>query len=63
MGSVAGLFLIGYGVFRFLVEYVREMDFSVNQVGDLITRGQWLSMPMIFGGILIMLWAYKTNKQ
>ena len=63
MGSVAGLFLIGYGVFRFLVEYVREMDFSVNQVGDLITRGQWLSMPMIFGGILIMLWAYKTKKQ
>jgi len=63
MGSVAGLFLIGYGVFRFLVEYVREMDFSVNQVGDLITRGQWLSMPMIFGGILIMLWAYKTKRQ
>ena len=62
-GSVAGLFLIGYGTFRFLVEYVREIDHNVNTTADLITRGQMLSMPMIIGGILIMLWAYQKNQQ
>lgn len=61
-GSVAGLFLVGYGVFRFLVEYVREIDPNVNQVGDLITRGQWLSLPMIIAGLAIMFWAYRSNK-
>ena len=56
-GSVAGLFLIGYGVFRFLIEYVREPD--VDLFLNLITRGQLLSLPMIIGGGLIMLWAYR----
>lgn len=58
-GSVAGLFLIGYGFFRFLVEYVREIDPTVNTATDLITRGQMLSLPMIIGGALIMGWAYR----
>ncbi|MDO4430646.1 MAG: prolipoprotein diacylglyceryl transferase [Lonepinella koalarum] len=61
LAAVSGLFLIGYGTFRFLVEYVREIDPHVNTATDLITRGQWLSMPMIIGGIAIMLWAY--NRQ
>lgn len=61
-GSVAGLFLIGYGVFRFLVEYVREIDPNVNTTADLITRGQLLCLPMIIGGLLIMLWAYRRQK-
>lgn len=60
-GSVAGLFLIGYGVFRFIVEYFREFDPTVNTAADLITRGQLLSLPMIVGGIGIMLWAYKRK--
>ena len=62
LGAVSGLFLIGYGVFRFLVEYVREIDHGVNTAEDLITRGQMLSLPMIIGGIVIMLWAYSRAK-
>ncbi|WP_273402415.1 prolipoprotein diacylglyceryl transferase [Actinobacillus porcinus] len=62
LGAVSGLFLIGYGVFRFLVEYVREIDHGVNTTEDLITRGQMLSLPMIIGGIVIMLWAYSRAK-
>lgn len=61
-GAVAGLFLLSYGVFRFLVEYVREIDMSVNTTADLLTRGQQLSLPMIIGGVAIMLWAYKKAK-
>ncbi|MDY6217141.1 prolipoprotein diacylglyceryl transferase [Actinobacillus porcinus] len=62
LGAVSGLFLIGYGVFRFLVEYVREIDHGVNTAEDLITRGQMLSLPMIIGGIVIMLWAYSRTQ-
>lgn len=61
-GSVAGLFLVCYGMFRFLVEYVREFDPTVNTATDLITRGQLLSLPMVVGGLAIMLWAYKRSK-
>ena len=61
MGSVSGLFLIGYGIFRFLVEYVREPDANVTSAADLLTRGQWLCVPMIVGGALIMWWAYRRQ--
>lgn len=61
-GSVAGLFLVCYGMFRFLVEYVREFDPTVNTATDLITRGQLLSLPMVVGGLAIMLWAYKRSE-
>ncbi len=58
--AVSGLFLLGYGVFRFSVEFVREPD---NHIGfDLLgwmTRGQILCIPMILGGIGLMVWAYK----
>lgn len=61
LAAVSGLFLVGYGVFRFLVEYVREIDHGVNTAEDLITRGQMLSLPMIIGGIAIMVWAYSRT--
>lgn len=61
LAAVSGLFLVSYGVFRFLVEYVREIDHSVNTAEDLITRGQMLSLPMIIGGIAIMIWAYSRQ--
>lgn len=61
MGSVAGLFLIGYGSFRFLIEYVREPDVALFL--EIMTRGQLLSLPMIIFGVLIMAWAYKRQKQ
>ncbi|QIW16715.1 prolipoprotein diacylglyceryl transferase [Pasteurellaceae bacterium RH1A] len=59
-GSVAGLFLIGYGVFRFLIEYVREPD--VELFLNILTRGQLLCLPMILGGTAIMAWAYRKKQ-
>ena len=55
-GSVAGLFLIGYGIFRFIVEYVREPE--TESFLGIMTRGQALCLPMIIGGVLVMAWAY-----
>ena len=62
MAAMSGLFLVCYGVFRFLVEFVREPDVQLGYLAfDWVTMGQILSLPMIlFGGWL--LWrAYKKN--
>jgi len=58
VGAVSGLFLIGYGVFRFVVEYAREPDNFLGVLALGLSMGQWLSLPMIVAGIALMLWAY-----
>lgn len=58
VGAVSGLFLLGYGCFRFFVEYFREPDAHIGLYGNSISQGQILSSPMIIGGIGLMLWAY-----
>lgn len=59
-GAVSGLFLLGYGLFRFLIEFVRIPD---QQYGylllDWMTMGQILSLPMIILGLFLMLRAYQ----
>jgi phosphatidylglycerol:prolipoprotein diacylglycerol transferase len=46
-GQVSGLFLIGYGVFRFIVEFAREPDAYLGLLTLGFTMGQWLSVPII----------------
>jgi phosphatidylglycerol:prolipoprotein diacylglycerol transferase len=58
-GAVSGLFLLGYGVFRFLAEFAREPDSFLGFLAGGLTMGQWLSMPMSVAGIGMMLWAYR----
>jgi phosphatidylglycerol:prolipoprotein diacylglycerol transferase len=58
VGAVSGLFLIGYGSFRFLVEYAREPDNFLGVLALGLSMGQWLSLPMIVAGVGLMLWAY-----
>jgi phosphatidylglycerol:prolipoprotein diacylglycerol transferase len=58
-GSVGGLFLLGYGVFRFAIEYFREPDAHLGLFGGFISMGQILSLPMIIAGLGLILWAYK----
>jgi phosphatidylglycerol---prolipoprotein diacylglyceryl transferase len=58
-GAVSGLFLIGYGVFRFLAEFAREPDSFLGFLAGGLTMGQWLSMPMAVAGVVMMLWAYR----
>lgn len=51
-GRVSGLFLICYGVFRFLVEFVREPDAHIGYLAlDWLTMGQVLSIPMVLFGL------------
>ena len=48
LGQVSGLFLLGYGVCRFLAEFAREPDAFLGLLGMGLSMGQWLSLPMIF---------------
>lgn len=55
-GKLVGLFLLGYGVFRFGVEYVREADaqFEGTFLYTHIHMGQILTLPMIVGGLYLI---------
>jgi phosphatidylglycerol---prolipoprotein diacylglyceryl transferase len=56
--AVGGLFCLGYGVQRFIVEFFREPDQQLKFVMfDWMTRGQQLSLAMVVAGAAIMLWA------
>lgn len=57
-GAASALFLIGYGVFRFGVEYTREPDSFLGLLALGFSMGQWLSLPMIVAGIGLLAWAY-----
>ena len=59
VGAVSGLFLIGYGSFRFLVEYTREPDNFLGLLSLGMSMGQWLSLPMVLAGIAMMIFSYK----
>ncbi|MDQ2916347.1 MAG: prolipoprotein diacylglyceryl transferase [Pseudomonadota bacterium] len=63
MGAVSGLFLIGYGTFRFIGEFAREPDNFLGFLAGGFTMGQWLSMPMVVAGIVMMLWAYRRARK
>jgi phosphatidylglycerol:prolipoprotein diacylglycerol transferase len=55
-GQVSGLFILGYGVFRILVEFFREPDGHIGMVAlNWITMGQVLSMPMVLLGAYLLL--------
>jgi len=61
MGAASGLFLTGYGVFRFLAEFTREPDSFLGLLQFGLSMGQWLSLPMIIMGVAIMVWAYRRK--
>ncbi|HGY5236892.1 TPA: prolipoprotein diacylglyceryl transferase [Aeromonas salmonicida subsp. pectinolytica] len=58
-GAISGLFLFCYGLFRFLVEFVRQPDSQLGLYFQEISMGQILSMPMIVAGALMVWAAYK----
>jgi len=60
--AVSGLFLLGYGVFRFAVEFVRMPDAHMGYLAfGWLTMGQLLSAPMILGGAFLLTLAYRRS--
>lgn len=62
---VSALFLGGYGIFRFIVEFFREPDSFLGLQAFDLSRGQWLCVPMILGAVVLYMWAgtKQSNKQ
>ncbi|WP_243406099.1 prolipoprotein diacylglyceryl transferase [Sphingosinicella sp. YJ22] len=58
-GLLAGVFTLGYGLSRFVVEYFREPDahlmWLAEQTG--LSMGQWLTVPMILIGLYLIVTA------
>ncbi|MEO5342099.1 MAG: prolipoprotein diacylglyceryl transferase [Gammaproteobacteria bacterium SHHR-1] len=53
--AVSGLFLLGYGLFRFAIEFVRLPDAHLGYLAfGWLTMGQLLSLPMILFGLLLL---------
>ena len=57
--AVSALFLIGYGLIRFGVEYTREPDRHLGVLAFGFSMGQWLSLPMIVTGVGLLAWSYR----
>lgn len=61
VGAVSGLFLIGYGSFRFLAEFTREPDANLGILSLGMSMGQWLSLPMIVIGLAMFTIAHQSK--
>lgn len=61
--AVSALFLIMYGLFRFILEFFRQPDIQLGYIAfDWMTMGQLLSIPMILSGIVLIVLAYRKNR-
>jgi phosphatidylglycerol:prolipoprotein diacylglycerol transferase len=62
-GKLAGTFLFFYGIFRFLVEFVREPDPQLAEFAQRtgLHMGQWLSIPLMLLGAWLM-WTAQSRR-
>ena len=61
-GAFIGTFVLGYGIVRFLVEFVRVPDAQLGYLFGFITMGQLLSLPLIVAGAALLVYAYRTHR-
>lgn len=64
-GFLFGVAAIDYGVSRFVIEFVRQPDVQRQWIVDStgLTMGQWLSVPMILGGVWLVATAKGRRKR
>ena len=61
-GTFVGAFLLLYGVFRFLIEFVREPDAQLGCLwGGWLTMGQLLSAPLVVAGVALLVYAARRK--
>ena len=62
-GTFLGVFLVGYGLFRFLIEFVRQPDAQIGYLwGGWLTMGQVLSVPLMVAGACALVYAVRVKK-
>ncbi len=61
--AVSGMFALFYGIFRFIVEFVRVPDAQLGYLAfGWVTMGQILCLPMIAGGLFLIWLAYNRDQ-
>jgi len=60
-GCLSGVFLTGYGISRFLVEFFREPDVQIGYIMKYFTLGQLLSVPIVVFGIFLVINSIKLR--
>lgn len=62
-GTFLGVFILGYGIARILVEFVRVPDAQLGYLfGGVVTMGQVLSLPLLAIGAGLIVWAHRANR-
>ena len=61
-GTFMGTFLVLYGVFRFLIEFVRVPDAQLGYLFGPVTMGQLLSLPLVVAGVCVLVWARRADR-
>jgi len=63
--TISGLFLLGYGLARSVVEFIRLPDAHIGYLmnTDWLTRGIVLSAPMIIVGLILLILAQREAKR
>jgi len=61
IGTTSGVFVLGYALSRFAVEFVREPDVQLGFLSLGLTMGQWLCVPMAAAGVWAMMTAKKRS--
>ena len=62
--AISSLFLIFYGFFRFIIEFIRVPDAQLGYLAfEWLTMGQLLSFPMFVIGIYLYYRSYYSEKQ
>jgi phosphatidylglycerol:prolipoprotein diacylglycerol transferase len=61
-GQVSAVFLMGYGIFRFVAEFFREPDSHLGLLSLGLSMGQWLCVPMILAGVVLYFVVNKPSK-
>ena len=56
-GILSGIFLIGYSIFRIIIEFFREPDLHIGFLAGGFTMGQLLCLPMLGVGVVVIFYS------
>lgn len=63
VGQVSAVFLMGYGVLRFVAEFGREPDAFLGLLWASLSMGQWLCIPMVVAGAWLYQYCGKARQE
>ena len=62
-GTLVSVFLVGYGVIRFILEFVRQPDPQIGLLWNVLSMGQVLCLAMIITGFILYRFLPRVPRQ